>query len=63
MNNWTIHYRPFAKPAPGFTVCRLVGDKHEYVRDDRTNDDAVFATKADAMRALRALLKPAKALQ
>jgi len=57
MNNWTLHYRPFAKP-PGFTVCRLVGNKHEYMRDSRTGDDAVFTHKIDAVRALRAVAKP-----
>lgn len=62
MNNWTVHYRPFAKPKPGFTVCRLVGEKHEYLQDSRTGSDAVFQSKNEAARALRAVVTPAKAL-
>lgn len=63
MTPWTIHYRPFAVPVPGFTVCRMVGDAREYVQDDRTGSDAIFATKADAARALRAVLKAPARLQ
>jgi len=54
-DQWTIHYRPFAQPAPGFTVCRGVDEKREYMQDARTGDDAIFATKNEAIRALRAI--------
>jgi hypothetical protein len=63
MNDWTIGYRAYAKPAPYFTVFRVLpSGKTAHVIDERTGDDAAFASKKDAVQCIRAMSKQQKAL-
>ena len=57
---WNIGFRPFAKPTPGFVILRVMNGRAEHVQDDRTGDDAIFETKADAVRALNAINRAAR---